>query len=194
MSEILLINPKYDHNVGSSVRAAATLGADAVWYTGNRVDFIGSRGKERLPREERLREYSHVEWDRVNALTIFDEARARHLTPVAVEITPGAQNLVHFEHPENALYVFGPEDGSLGKAQLMHCHRFVEIPSKGCVNLSAAVYLVLYDRLFKELRGEHLYNTDKDMAKFDSLRARLEEAVGPPDPEVIKDIQKQLFL
>lgn len=191
MTEILLINPKNSHNVGSSVRAAATLGADAVWYTGDRVDFIGHRGKERLPREERLREYSHVEWDNVNPLTIFDEARARHLTPVGIEITPGAESLVDFDHPEKALYVFGPEDGSLSKVQLMHCHKFVQIPSKGCVNLSAAVYLVLYDRLMKELRGEHLYATDRDMEGLDSLLADLERELGPSDPRMVEYYRKQ---
>jgi hypothetical protein len=33
------------------------------------------------------------------------------VTPVAVELRPDAESLVTFEHPEEALYVFGPEDG-----------------------------------------------------------------------------------
>jgi tRNA(Leu) C34 or U34 (ribose-2'-O)-methylase TrmL len=50
-----------------------------------------------------------------------------------------------------ALYVFGPEDGSLGRATLAQCHRFLVIPTRHCVNLSAAVYTVLYDRHAKRV-------------------------------------------
>lgn len=71
------------------------------------------------------------------------------VVPVAVELVPGAESLVDFEHPENAIYVFGPEDGSLTSVTLRHCHRFVKIPTRHCVNLAAAVYLVLYDRMVK---------------------------------------------
>jgi tRNA C32,U32 (ribose-2'-O)-methylase TrmJ len=54
-----------------------------------------------------------------------------------------------FEHPENALYLFGPEDGSIPQMYLQYCHRFVVIPTRHCVNLAAAVYTVLYDRQCK---------------------------------------------
>jgi tRNA C32,U32 (ribose-2'-O)-methylase TrmJ len=51
------------------------------------------------------------------------------------------------------LYVFGPEDGSLDRAVLARCHRFLVIPTKHCTNLSAAVYTVLYDRHAKRVRA-----------------------------------------
>lgn len=70
-------------------------------------------------------------------------------TPVAVEFMDKAESLYDFQHPENAVYVFGPEDGSLGRVALSHCHRFVTIPSAHCLNLAAAVYVVLYDRMMK---------------------------------------------
>jgi hypothetical protein len=38
--------------------------------------------------------------------------------PVAVELRRNAEPFIEFEHPERALYVFGPEDGSLGRAVL----------------------------------------------------------------------------
>ena len=43
----------------------------------------------------------------------FEEA-----VPVAVELRRNAESLIDFVHPEHALYVFGPEDGSLGRATL----------------------------------------------------------------------------
>src|SRR5213079_3262343 len=75
--------------------------------------------------------------------------QAGAVTPVAVELRPGAESLVSFEHPEDALYVFGPEDGGLEKAVRVRCHRFVVIPTHHCLNLAAAVNVVLYDRRLK---------------------------------------------
>ena len=76
----------------------------------------------------------------------FEEA-----VPVAVELRRNAESLIDFVHPEHALYVFGPEDGSLGRATLAQCHRFLVIPTRHCANLSAAVYTVLYDRHAKRV-------------------------------------------
>ncbi len=71
--------------------------------------------------------------------------------PVAVELRKNAEMLPHFVHPEKALYVFGPEDGSIDQVLLRHCHRFVVIPTAHCVNLAAAVYIILYDRMVKRI-------------------------------------------
>jgi tRNA(Leu) C34 or U34 (ribose-2'-O)-methylase TrmL len=141
---IALINPKYPRNVGQAIRAASCFGIRQVWFTGERVSLDVSKG-QRLPREERMKGYSDVEL--VQFDYVFDQFAGA--TPVAVEITPNAENLTEFEHPENPLYVFGPEDGSIPKIAMAHCHRFVTIPTKHCVNLAAAVYLMLYDRQLK---------------------------------------------
>jgi len=100
----------------------------------------------RLPREERMKGYKDVELR--NFDYFFDEF-PRDVTPVAIELKPTAEMLTQFEHPDNALYVFGPEDGSIGRVHLQHCHRIVAIPLAHCANLAAAVYMVLYDRMLK---------------------------------------------
>src|SRR5262249_60960076 len=76
-------------------------------------------------------------------------------TPVAVEVRDEAEPLDTFVHPEHAVYVFGPEDGTLGRATLSVCHRFLRIPTavRTPLNLSAAVTIVLYDRHVKTERG-----------------------------------------
>ena len=70
----------------------------------------------------------------------------KEAVPVGVELLPGTTNLAWFEHPENAVYVFGPEDGGLSKSARLNCHYFVQIPGYHCLNLAAAVNVVLYDR------------------------------------------------
>jgi len=141
-----LIDPKFPHNVGGSVRAASCFGIRQVWYSGHRVaDTLALSG--RLPREERMRGYREVELFNHDR---FLDAFGRGTVPVAIEVRHTSEQLPAFEHPERGgLYVFGPEDGSIPKPILARCHRFVIIPTRHCVNLAAAVYLVLYDRLVK---------------------------------------------
>jgi tRNA C32,U32 (ribose-2'-O)-methylase TrmJ len=147
---VILINPKYDYNVGGAQRACSCWGVHQLWWTGNRVRFeptsTGKKtNKRRLPREERMKGYKDVE------LYQFDYPfdQFENITTVAIELVPGAEPLPTFEHPENAVYVFGPEDGSVDAMMRKHCHRFVSIPAYHCTNLSMAVGLILYDRFTK---------------------------------------------
>ena len=143
---IALVNPKYPNNVGMVVRLASCYGLRQVWFTGDRVSLDPAAG-ERLPREERMKGYRSVEMVRDDR--VFDRFAAGTVTPVAVELLPRAESLVTFEHPGDALYVFGPEDGGLPKPVRLLCHRFVVIPTHHCLNLAAAVNVVLYDRRLK---------------------------------------------
>jgi tRNA(Leu) C34 or U34 (ribose-2'-O)-methylase TrmL len=143
---VALIDPKFPHNVGAALRACSCWGVGQLWWTGRRVRLDVARG-QRLPREERMKGYRDVRMaidDRV-----FDRFPTGSVTPVAVELLPAAESLAGFEHPEDALYVFGPEDGSLPKTVRLRCHRFVFIPARHCLNLAAAVNVVLYDRWLK---------------------------------------------
>lgn len=70
-------------------------------------------------------------------------------TPVAVDLLPDATSLADFVHPKNAYYIFGPEDGTLGKRITNVCKFKVFIPTRYCINLAGAVYIILYDRLIK---------------------------------------------
>lgn len=162
--QVVLWDPKYGHNVGGAVRAAATLGADAVWWTGDRAneDFVSPKGKFRIPREERLREYQKVTHEQVPDSRVFGKhGITEGHVPVCVELAPQAESLEWFDHPEHAVYIFGPEDGGLNGFVRSMCHRHVQIPTLAdslgrdmCLNLSNAVNVVLWDRRFKQLRGD----------------------------------------
>jgi tRNA(Leu) C34 or U34 (ribose-2'-O)-methylase TrmL len=151
MTSVVLIDPKFPHNVGSTLRACAAFGADQLYVTGNRAQWEITGKGQRLPREERMRAYK----DKVDLIRTdrpFDLIPG--MVPVAVEVSPTAEPLAHFQHPRNACYVFGPEDGSIPKAINQHCHRFVIIPSDHCLNLAAAVSCVLmHRRLQAQLAG-----------------------------------------
>lgn len=78
----------------------------------------------------------------------------RDSTPVCVEIFENSEPLTTFEHPEDAVYVFSPEDGNIPQVIRRLCHRFVHIPAHFRLNLSAAVNVVLAHRLIsRQLEG-----------------------------------------
>jgi tRNA(Leu) C34 or U34 (ribose-2'-O)-methylase TrmL len=168
---VALVDPKFSHNVGAAVRAASCYGVRQVQFSGDRVPLDGAK-RQRLPREERMRGYKEVEVRQGDQFfDAFEDA-----VPVAVEMRRNAESLIDFVHPEYALYVFGPEDGSLGRATLAQCHRFLVIPTRRCANLSATVYTVLYDRHAKRVQEglELPYSTTGDFDGPDHMA----DAVG----------------
>jgi len=155
MNALALTNPKFPHNVGAAIRAASCWRIPKLMWSGNRVPLpeewinIEEFAQYRMPREERMKGYKDVELLRTDRFK--DEFRG--YTPVAVELTDSSENLFDFIHPENALYVFGPEDGSIPSTIMQHCHRFIQIPTAHCLNLAAAINVVLSHR------ANQIYNT-----------------------------------
>ncbi len=147
---VVLINPKYEHNIGGVIRSCSCFGVKELLWTGNRINIPEDR-RMRIPREERMKGYKNVRWEQNDRP--FDMFRGA--TPVAIELTPNAEPLTTFEHPDDAVYVFGPEDGSISQMAMRHCHRFVFIPSAHCLNLAAAVNIVLsHRRMSRQLAGK----------------------------------------
>ncbi len=139
---IVLENPKFPRNVSAIVRLASCFGVKQVWYTGKRMDEQ-LYGMSRLPREERMKGYKDVELIGHDRPLDF----LRNGTPVVVELVSGATPLTYFQHPENAVYIFGAEDGGVSKALRTMAHHFVIIPSRHCLNLATAVSSVLTHRV-----------------------------------------------
>jgi tRNA(Leu) C34 or U34 (ribose-2'-O)-methylase TrmL len=69
--------------------------------------------------------------------------------PVGVELTEHSRNLADWHHPESAVYILGPEDGSLPPSILKRCVSVVRIPGDYCLNLAVAGSVVMYDRIAK---------------------------------------------
>ena len=136
---ILMCNPRNPHNIGTAVRNASCYGLSQVWITGTRCAEQIWQAK-RIPREERMKGFKDVK------IVLEDrpfDYLPKNAIPVAVELLPNASNLLEFEHPENAVYVFGPEDGSIPKSWRGRCHHRVFIPTEHCLNLSVAIGTIL---------------------------------------------------
>lgn len=133
-----LFHPKTPVNVGSALRAAGCYGAAFVAMTGQR--FNG-----RAPTDT-MSSYRHLPFMRVDDLK---NIVPYDCVPVAVDLIEGATPLNEYEHPERAFYIFGPEDGTLGRQVTDWCRDIVYIPTNGCMNLAATVNVVLYDRMCK---------------------------------------------
>lgn len=139
-SYIGLVNPKSPTNVGMVMRAAGCYEADAVFYSGSRFERARKFATDTKNAQSKI-PLIHVEH--------LPEAPVAGATLVAIELIEGAIPLMDFEHPDNAYYIFGPEDGSLKKDILDYCDHVVYIPTIGCMNLAATVHVVLYDRMNK---------------------------------------------
>ena len=135
-----LCNPKSPSNVGAVMRAAGCYGVSAVRYTGKRF----ARAAKYHTDTQNIT--TQIPLDGVEALELDLAANTKL---VCIELVEGAIPLPEFNHPENAFYVFGPEDGSVEQALVDIADAVVYIPTIGCMNLAATVNVVLYDRLAK---------------------------------------------
>ena len=144
-----LENPKKAENIGGVLRAAHCYEAPYVviksrHHDNNVVVRKGIQHSMNTPQGHR-----HFPVICVEDILEFVPVGA---AIVAVEITPDAVPLMDFKHPEQAFYVFGPEDGSVSKPVLEQVHHQVYVPTRNCMNLASTVNVVLYDRLAKSVR------------------------------------------
>ena len=135
-----LDNPKSPVNVGSAMRACGVYGASQLVYSGHRYR------KAKAFVSDPAKYYKHIpllHTDNLRDLIPLD------CVPVAIDLIEGARSLTTYVHPERAFYIFGPEDGTLGKRITDWCRDTVYVPTNGCMNLAATVNVVLYDRMAK---------------------------------------------
>lgn len=132
-----LDRPKDKANLGGVLRAAGCYGASLVVVSGDRMGKFAT---------DTMKAYRHIPCVEVADLLA---AKPYGAMPVVVEINARARPLSRFTHPENAYYIFGPEDGSVSQRVVDAAQLIVSIPTNGCMNLAATVNVVLYDRQCK---------------------------------------------
>lgn len=139
-----LTNPKSPTNVGAVMRAAGCFQVDAVFYTGARY--------KRAARFQTDTQNVSMNIPLTSVESFIDPllvTAPENTKIVCVELVEGAIPLPDFQHPENAFYIFGPEDGTISQEVVDKADAVVYIPTIGCLNLAATVNVVLYDRLAK---------------------------------------------
>lgn len=146
---VAICNGKTPQNAGGIWRSVACFGGD----------FIASVGVQRYPRglvpednRDPQKAIRHVPlfqfWSIPELVQAIPLVRV-----IGVEICDRARPIETFCHPERAVYVVGPEDGSIPRNELAHCDDVIVIPS-GCLNQASAATVVMYDRIAKAARAE----------------------------------------
>lgn len=132
-----LWQPKTASNVGAILRAAGCYGAAMVAVQGARYSHAATDTQKT--------------WKHTPLLQVDDlrNVLPTGCVPVAVDLVDRARPLMQYTHPERAFYVFGGEDRTLGGDVLEWCRDVIYVPTAFCMNLAAAVNVVLYDRLTK---------------------------------------------
>lgn len=135
-----LQNPKSPSNVDVVMRASGCYQVKAVLYTGNRYR-----------RAAQFNSDVHDSRDSVDLVNVDDllKAKPEGAKIVCVDLTIGATPLPTYQHPDNAYYIFGPEDDTIPQRIIDQADEVIYIPTYKCMNLAATVNVVLYDRMAK---------------------------------------------
>lgn len=151
-----LTDPKSPTNVGAVMRAAGCYQANEVRYTGVRY---ARAAKFHTDTKDASRKIP------LNAAESLIDNILPEQQVICVDLVEGAISLPDFEHPENALYIFGPEDGTIAQDVIDRADAVVYVPTVGCMNLAASVNVLLYDRLAKSAQtvtGDELIKKSRD--------------------------------
>ena len=138
--KIGLINPKSPTNVGAVMRAAGCYQVNEVYFTGERFARAAKYNTDTKDASLNI-PLSCVD-------NLLDNIEG-NMQVVCVDLIEGATPLPEFNHPANALYIFGPEDGTISQGVIDRADSVVYVPTVGCMNLAASVNVLLYDRLAK---------------------------------------------
>lgn len=148
---IALTNPKTPTNVGAVMRAAGCYQADQIIYNGNRFAQAAKYHKQTL-QTDTFNMQDKIPMLQVESfINIKESLESIPSTAkiICVDLVEGAIPLPHFVHPEEAVYIFGPEDSSIKQDVIDIADDVVYVPTVGCMNLAATVNVLLYDRLSK---------------------------------------------
>ncbi|MDN2662039.1 RNA methyltransferase [Psychromonas sp. 14N.309.X.WAT.B.A12] len=137
---IALTNPKSSSNVGGAMRAAGCYDAQKVVYSGDRFN----RAVRLAADTQKVHEIVPL----VHYEELLD-ALEPGMKLICVDLIEGAIPLPNFVHPKNAMYLFGPEDGTIKQKVINKADAVVYVPTIGCMNLAASVNVVMYDKLAK---------------------------------------------
>lgn len=157
-----LEEPKQWNNVGQVCRAATNYDVANVFVQGMRYQ------RSAADTTEYWRHKPLINVD--DLLTVIP----RGAEIIAVDLIPGAESIYNFEHPNQAYYIFGREDGTVSKRVIERADHVIYIPTAHCLNLAMAVHTVLYDRSYKRQEYHMKMPLGKDAEQLNIV----DDAVG----------------
>ena len=143
MIAIGVYRPKIENNIGTLWRAAYLFGAAQIFTIGRRYVPQSS---------DTVQTWRHVPLINYPDMDTFAATRPWNSVLVGIEQVAGVSKpLGEFEHPANAVYLLGAEDGGLPNSVQHYCNYLVEVESveDTCMNVAMAGSIVLYDRHMK---------------------------------------------
>lgn len=154
------------------MRAAGCYQVDEVLYTGRRYD----RAAKLTTDTKKARIETPLKNVESLGLDCLTQAYGSDTKIVCVDLVKGATPLPAFEHPEKAIYIFGPEDNTISQEVIDQADHVVFVPTVGCMNLAASVNVLLYDRLAKSPKakaGDELILKSRDRNNNVKVRRNL---------------------
>lgn len=135
-----LILPKNEMNVGTLLRSAHAFGAGFCFTIGRRY--------RRQP-SDTLNTTQHIPFYHYETADDFFNRIPVGCAPVVIEVD-GRHELPAYSHLPRAVYILGPEDGSVPPSVQDRAAHSVRIPTKLCLNVATAGSIVMYDRIAKQ--------------------------------------------
>lgn len=139
-----LVNPKSPDNVGSVMRAAGNYRVDSVFFTGTRYQRALEFQTQLVNTGRQVGRNIPL----AKVACLLNET-PKEMKIVCIEFAENAISLPEYQHPAQAIYIFGSEDGTISQSIIDKADAVVYVPTVGCMNLAATVNVVLYDRLAK---------------------------------------------
>jgi tRNA(Leu) C34 or U34 (ribose-2'-O)-methylase TrmL len=177
---IVLLEPKNRENLATVLRSGQNFGVNAVFVIGGfvRETYRGNIHKfsHQMNTQNALGNVTLMYFE---GLAEFLKSLPAQTTLVVLETLDRAQDLVLFEHPSNATYLFGREAKGLSKAELeiLESHfaslnapippehrgnhaktarlNYVKITTPASLNLGVCASIVMYDRHAKFSTKRH---------------------------------------
>lgn len=137
-----LYNPKNSFNIGGVMRSLGAFDGRLLVVQGHRWEEKGD-WRHMDTEGAHLRLPCHLGVDNLFKYVPYG------MECVAVELSDKASNLIEFQHPKTAFYIFGPEDGAIPEEVLVKCKHKLYIPTEYSLNLYATSAVLCYDRIAK---------------------------------------------
>ncbi len=154
---IALTNPKSPTNVGAVMRAAGCYQVKQVLYSGKRYARAAKYSVDSF-KTDTQKAHQNIPLTAIDSFLNLNntlENVSAETKIICVDLVEGATPLPHFNHPEQAIYIFGPEDGTINQEIINVADDVVYVPTVGCMNLAASVNVILYDRLAKKVLAQN---------------------------------------